>query len=73
MARRSLAIACALVVLAFGCGESEVEPETVVVSGSASCREVATVGDERNRYACEEVVDDERVSGSSIAIRASRL
>ena len=63
-ARSLLALVWVLALAVSGCGDSQ--PEPVSVSGYAPCVEVEAVGEERNRYECDESLDDPRVSGPSV-------
>lgn len=66
MIHRLFAVAHSGALLASEATGTQEEPESMLVSGvSPPCREVATVGDEFNRYECDECLDDDRVSGIS--------
>ena len=62
---RSITVVFVLALTFGACGS---EGESVAVSGSASCIEIASEGEERNRYECVETIDDQRVSGTSTVI-----
>ena len=63
-AHRSVVLVWVLALTMSGCGDSQ--PEPVSVAGYAPCLEVEAVGEEKNRYECDESLDDPRVSGTSV-------
>ena len=59
-----LIVASLAAALLASCSSEDIE--SVAVSGTAPCVKIEPVGAESSRYECEESLDDERVSGTSL-------